>query len=114
MRWQSTFPTYSLKLTNNAKKVLKFVLFHDEVSQRNIKIKGVSYQEIDSACRQCRDLGLLKWGNNAPDPHSMLQACLTSIILKRDGARHCEDCFIVGKKRARTSRSSRASRPRLS
>lgn len=60
------------QVDDNAKKVLKFVLFHDEVSQRNIKIKGVSYQEIDSACRQCRDLGLLKWGNNAPDPHSMI------------------------------------------
>lgn len=58
------------KLSDEGKAILKFALFHEEVSNQQLSTALPSWPAVEKGYRECLDLGLLKYRNDSPDPHS--------------------------------------------
>lgn len=55
------------KLSGNGRAVLRFALFHEEITTKQLSTVLPSWEDVQKGYRECLDLGLLKWRNDCPD-----------------------------------------------
>jgi type VI protein secretion system component VasK len=55
------------KLSDNGKAVLRFALFHEEITNKQLSTVLPSWEDVQNAYQECLDSGLLKWRNDCPD-----------------------------------------------
>lgn len=64
-----------MKLSDSGKAVIRFALFHEEISHKQLSTVLPSWDDVEKGYRECLDLGLLKWRNDCPDrTHPMIWA----------------------------------------